>query len=59
LVSEALIAAIELLPSSAAGLALVACGLDILPAGRCLDHYRDALIEVRAEVDRLLAELAQ
>jgi hypothetical protein len=53
------IAAIELLPSSAAGLALVACGLDILPAGRCLDHYRDALIEVRAEVDRLLAELAQ
>jgi hypothetical protein len=59
LVSEALMTAIEPLPASEAGLALIACGLDILPAGRCLGHYRAALLQVRAEVDRLVAELEE
>ena len=58
-VADQLFAAIEPLPAKDAGLCLVAAGLDLLPGGRCEGHYREALLEVRGEVDRLLAEVSQ
>jgi hypothetical protein len=58
-IADILTEAMDLLPPEQAGMALVAAGLDLLPAGRCASHYRAGLLEVRAEVDRLLAELEE
>ena len=40
-------------------MALIAADLDVLPAARCGTRYCEALSEVRAEIDRLLAEVVQ
>ena len=55
LITDLLGQALDVLPAYDAGLALIAAGLDVLPAGRCAGHYREALLQVRSEVDRLLA----
>jgi hypothetical protein len=47
----------DLLSAADAGRALIAAGLNVLPAGRCDVHYRNSLLSVRSEVDRLLAGL--
>jgi hypothetical protein len=57
-VADLLTKALDILPPYEAGLALIAAGLDVLPVARCAGHYREALLQVRAEVDRLLAESA-
>ena len=57
LISDILARAVDILPPFHAGLALVAAGLDLLPAAHCADCYREDLLKVRAEVDRLLGEL--
>lgn len=51
-----LIAAIDQVPASDAGLALIAAGLELLHCGRCTTAQRAELMQIRAEVDRLLAD---
>ena len=56
LIGADLIAAIDQVPASDAGLALIAAGLALLPCGRCTTAQRAELMQIRAEVDRLLAD---
>jgi hypothetical protein len=58
LITRPLAEALDILPPFQAGLALVAAGLDILPAAHCGQCYRDHLQLNRAELDSLRAESA-
>jgi len=59
LIAGLLAEAVDAQPPFGAGVALIAAGLDILPAAHCRQGYREHLELIRAEVERLLAERIQ